>query len=57
MKIQEKSERNNISVEFVNPLNSKKSYSQILPTGADPEHIKTLYENGLLKIRAPRRAS
>lgn len=43
-----------LNIQFVNAPTKIWDSSRVLPISADRDHIKTLFENGMLKIPMPR---
>ncbi len=41
--------------DYISPVSRAITSEAVLPIHADREHIKTLYENGLLRIRLSKR--
>lgn len=45
----------NLKIQFVKTSSKVWDSSRVLPIGADKEHIKTLFENGVLKMNMPKK--
>lgn len=44
-----------LRVEFLSQREQDIYNRTLFPPSVDPEHLRTLYENGLLKLRVPKR--